>query len=155
MVNLQVKGAVEETILRPILEQAEREYPYECCGMILGPKDAPNRLSRIRACQNAQDKYHQLDPENFPRTAATAYFIDPRELLLIQKELREKGEEIRIIYHSHIDCGAYFSAEDKRVATSEGEPAYPGVRYLVMSVLQGKVADMRLYDWDPVKKDFV
>ena len=123
--------------------------------MILGPKKQKGVLSKLRPCENVQDKYHALDSENFSRTAKTAYFIDPKELLAIQKELRENEEEIRIIYHSHIDAGAYFSEEDTRVALTEGQPAYPGVSYLVVSVLDGKVKESNLFHWGPKQKKFI
>ena len=138
-----------------IFEQAQREYPHECCGMILGPSDRPGLFSRVRPCRNVQNEYHKLDPENFPRTAETAYFIAPEELLKIQKEIRKSGESIRLIYHSHINAGAYFSEEDKRVATSEGEPAYPGVDYLVVSLKEGKVRDCNIFRWDEKRREFI
>ncbi len=146
---------IPEEMMQKIVEQAEREYPYECCGMILGPKNQPGIFSRLHPCRNVQDEYHAKDPENFPRTAKTAYFIDSKDLLAIQREGRLKDEEIRILYHSHIDTGAYFSEEDTRVAAPEGDPAYPGVNYLVVSVVQKKVKDACLFGWDLKKKEFV
>ena len=138
--------AIPKTFLDSIFLQAGREYPRECCGMILGIV-GKNNFSRTRAFKNAQDEYHAKDPENFPRTSSTAYFMDPGELLLLQKELRESEEEIRVIYHSHIDAPAHFSAEDKRMAVCDGSPLYPGVDYLVVSVMQGKVKEVCLYRW--------
>ncbi len=146
---------IPQALLKVVFEQAEREYPRECCGMILGPRQKEDRLTRLRPCRNAYDAFHAQDPDNFPRTAQTAYFIDPKELLAIQKEIRERDEAIYIIYHSHINTDAYFSAEDKQVAISEGEPAYPGVCYLVISVMQGKVQGASLYQWDDHQKDFL
>ncbi len=32
---------------------------------------------------------------------------------------------VDVIYHSHIDAGAYFSATDKQNALMNGEPFYP------------------------------
>jgi len=142
-------------ILKQIFDQARREYPRECCGMILGARKKKGELSRIRPCHNIQDEYHERDPENFPRTAKTAYFIAPQELLKIQKEMREADEEIRIIYHSHINAGAHFSEEDLKIACPEGEPAYPGVDYLVVSVVEREVKESNLFGWDSSKKHFM
>ncbi|MBI3317433.1 MAG: M67 family metallopeptidase [Candidatus Omnitrophica bacterium] len=148
-----MKPALPETWIKSIYTQAEAEYPKECCGMILGPK-GKSGISRLRPCKNRQDDYHARDPENFPRSARAAYFIDPRELLEIQKEIRKTSEEIRIIYHSHVDAGAHFSEEDRRIAISEGEPTYPGVDYLVVSVIKGKATEMNLFLWDREKRDY-
>lgn len=141
--------------LQAIIRKAEREYPSESCGMILGPRKIKGELSTLRPCRNVQDAYHAQDPKNFPRPARIAYFIEPKELLTIQKEARAKDEEIRVIYHSHVDAGAYFSEEDLRVALPEGEPAYPGVDYLVVSVMKGKAAGCNLFRWDGIKREFV
>ena len=134
--------------LKQIILQAEQEYPRECCGLLFGPAQHRHEYSRFWPCRNAQDEYHARDPQSFPRTSRTAYFINPKELLSLQKDARSRQEEIRIIYHSHIDAPPIFSEEDARVAVLEGEPAYPGVAYLILSVRAGKATEMKLYRWD-------
>lgn len=146
--------SIPENFLKSIFQQAEQEYPEECCGLILGNCGREN-FSRIKAVKNAQEKYHTQDPVQFPRSARQAYFMEPKELLLLQKELRGAKEEIRVIYHSHIEAGAYFSEEDKRIALFEGEPVYPGVDYLIVSVMQGKAKEACFYRWSPEKKEFI
>lgn len=139
---------IPQEFLKQISTQAEQEYPGECCGLIFGPVQHQAHYSRFWPCRNVQDEYHARDPQSFPRTSRTAYFINPTELLTLQKDARSRQEEIRIIYHSHIDAPAHFSEEDARVAVLESEPAYPGVDYLILSVWAGKTAEMRLYRWD-------
>lgn len=141
--------------LETIRSQAEKDYPNETCGILIGPKRDKTKITRIFPCQNVQDQYHAQDPVSFPRTARTAYFIDPRELLQIQKEARVEGCEMRVIYHSHTDAGAYFSEEDQRIALSEGAPAYPGVIYLVVSVKNRRAQESRFFLWDDKNKTFV
>lgn len=150
-----IAAKLPASILKSIVAQAEKEYPDECCGMILASKNSPDKLARVRPCRNAQDEYHLKDPENFPRTAKTSYFMEPRELLAVQKEIRGEGLVMRVIYHSHIDAGAYFSEEDKRMALCDGQPAYPGVDYLVLSIARGKMGGMNLFHWDSARKDFI
>ncbi len=138
------KFFLPQSFLQAVFRHAEQEYPKECCGVILGHCGKKD-FSRVKPVQNAQDKYHRQDPLHFPRLAGQAYFMDPKELLLLQKELRVSKEEIRVIYHSHIDAPPYFSEEDKRLAFFQAEPVYPGVDYLVVSVLEGKAKETRLY----------
>ena len=140
--------------LEKIRRQAEQDYPKETCGILIGPRNRQREVSGIYPCRNVQDEYHAKDPVSFPRDSRTAYFIDPRDLLRIQKEAREKGCEIRVIYHSHVEAGAYFSEEDQRTALSEGQPAYPGVSYLVVSVQGGKVGETSLFAWDENQRVF-
>lgn len=147
------------TIPGPMLQQindhAEAVYPEECCGVVFARVEAPDALTRVRRCRNAQDDFHALDPDTFPRTALTAYFIDPKDLLAIEKETRDRGEFVRVIYHSHPDAEAYFSEEDQRRAISHGEPLFPDVQYLVVSVKLKKAQQIRMFAWDAKKRTFL
>jgi len=62
---------------------------------------------------------------------------------------------VAVIYHSHVDTGAYFSPTDKRNALINGEPAYPDAVYVVLSVMDGKVAGTGCFVWDAGARDFV
>ena len=53
-----------------------------------------------------------------------------------------------VIYHSHIDAGAYFSETDRRQAVVGGQPAYPAAVYVVTSVVAGRVEAMAAFRWD-------
>jgi len=142
-------------ILRPderrvIGEQAAAEYPSESCGVIL----SRGNERRIIACRNIQDQLHRRDPERYPRDARTAYYIDPTDLLKIGR-LEGDGWSVAVIYHSHVDAGAYFSETDRRQALVAGEPAYPDAAYVVTSVMSGRVDGIAAFRWDPTQRDFV
>ncbi len=95
--------------------QAVEEYPHESCGVIL-KRSGERRLLR---CRNAQNELHARDPQRYPRDARTAYYIDPKDLLRIG-DLEREGFDVAVIYHSHIDAGAYFSETDRRQAVVGG-----------------------------------
>lgn len=139
---------IPQVYLEKIRRQAEADYPRETCGILIGPKKTKEKVTALYPCRNAQDEYHAQDPVSFARTSRTAYFIDPSDLLRIQREAREKACELRVIYHSHVDTDAYFSEEDQRIALSERGPAYPGVSYLVVSVRNGRAEEAALFDWE-------
>jgi len=137
---------------RRIVAHAEAEYPNECCGAVLIKEGSPE--ARIfHPCRNIQDELHAKEPERYPRTARTAYHIGPDDFRAIDD--RVAGGYRPIIYHSHIDAGAYFSETDKRIALLQGEPLYPNAIYLVVSVMQGKVAEAGAFAWDPPRGDFL
>ena len=138
---------------RRVRAQAEAEYPAECCGVLLVSQSSPSERV-LMPCRNVQDELHAKDPVRHPRDARTAYFIDPKDLLAIGRR-EGQGYGVAVIYHSHIDAGAYFSATDKQNALMNGEPAYPDATYVVMSVMDGKVADARAFAWHPPTRDFV
>lgn len=131
--------------------QAEREYPAECCGMVLVHETSGARL--LMPCRNVQDELHAKDPARHPRDSRTAYYIDPRDLLAVGRREAE-GYRVATIYHSHIDAGAYFSETDRHNALMDGEPLYPEAVYVVVSVRSGRVVDAAAFAWDAVRQDF-
>jgi proteasome lid subunit RPN8/RPN11 len=136
--------------LESVRTQAIEEYPFESCGVILRRGDERKQLR----CRNAQNELHARDPERHPRDARTAYYIDPKDLLRIG-DLERQGFEVAVIYHSHIDAGAYFSETDRRQALVGGEPAYPSAVYVVTSVIRGAVDAVAAFRWDGARRDFV
>lgn len=136
--------------LGAIRDQAIEEYPHESCGVIV-VRGAERR--RVR-CRNAQNDLHARDPARYPRDAQTAYYIDPADLLRIAR-LEGEGFAVAVIYHSHVDADAYFSETDRRQALINGDPAYPGVAYLVTSVVRGRVESVAAFRWDAASRDFL
>lgn len=115
----------------PLFSHAAAAFPKEACGLLL---DGPGGPEAILA-ENLADRYHALDPETWPRTAESAYILDPRLIA----DAERAGKTLVAIVHSHCRVGAYFSAEDVRQATSpfDDGPLYPGVDYLVLDVQEG------------------
>lgn len=146
---------LSEILKNQVRRHAEECYPEECCGLITGFEDNPELAEEVIPCTNIQNKMHAENPVEFPVNASRAYVIDPSELLRGQKKMREKKQALRMIYHSHIDTEAYFSAEDLRLAVFDGEPLYPGIIYLICSVCLGKCTDMRFYRWDSHQKKYL
>jgi len=138
-VNLELTPAA----LANSYAEAQRCYPEEACGLILGPADGP-LCDEARACQNQQNRMHQLDPERFPRDATTAYCLGLKDLRILE-DSAASPRPVKIIYHSHVDRGAYFSDEDRRAALFfDGTPTYP-VDYLVISCHKDGVHGAKLF----------
>jgi proteasome lid subunit RPN8/RPN11 len=111
---------------KPTLEQLRRHgeetYPYECCGVLLGQIKGDSReVISAERCGNTRTD----SPEN-------RYNIDPRELVRIQREGRERGEDIVGFYHSHPDHPARWSQTDL------AEAHWIGCSYVITSVEKGK-----------------
>jgi adenylyltransferase/sulfurtransferase len=140
-------GTIPPALLAEVYAHARAGYPEEVCGLLSGPRgpglDTLDTLDEVRRCENRQNALHTEDPVRFPRDARTAYNLGPADLFFLDKSLR--GERpVRVIYHSHVDVGAYFSAEDKAAATFEGEPLHP-VDYLVIDVRADGVHGAKLF----------
>ena len=133
--------------------QAENEYPSECCGVVLEKDGVPKQRLLFR-CSNVQNEVHAEDPDNYPRTARTAYKMHVQDVFEFNN-LERDGYRVRVIYHSHIDTEAYFSPTDKAEALMNGEPMYPEAIYVVVSVVEGRAAKAAAFAWRPEKRDFV
>ncbi len=139
--------------MEDIRKHALEEYPFECCGIVIGKADSDSEDILFR-CKNIQNALHQKDPATFQRDARTAYYIDPKELMGILKEADRRGMVIKVFYHSHPEHDAYFSEEDERMALFDGEPLYPRARYLVVSVYDRKISKEVFYLWDSENRLF-
>ena len=138
--------------MKQMIRHAEAQHPAECCGLLTAGMGSP--LSRVHPCGNIQDRLHREDPRRYPRDARIAYFIDPQEQFRIISEAEREGGRVSGFYHSHIDCDAYFSDEDKERAMAWDEPAYPHAVYLVISVFGDGVRGYKAFAWDEKRRDF-
>jgi len=136
-----------------MIRHGERAYPNEACGMVIGPKGKKIALG-VFPIKNIQDDLHARDPVRYPRQAKTAYQMDPAEVRIVEKEAEDKGFEIKLFYHSHPDHGVYFSDEDKAMACPWGEPSYPEVGHVVISIEKGLGAAASEFYWNFEAKDF-
>lgn len=138
--------------LAEIYAHAAREYPKECCGIVFGARGA-DVADKVRPCVNIQDELHAEDPKQHPRDARTAYNLGAADLFALHKSLR--GDvPAKIVYHSHVDVGAYFSDTDQAAAQMEGEPAYP-VEYVVVDAQNDGARGAAQFAWDDEVRRYV
>jgi proteasome lid subunit RPN8/RPN11 len=138
--------------LAAMYAHARRDYPNECCGIVFGPKDAAT-ADRALPCANIQNDLHAEDPARHARDARTAYNLGAADLFKLQKSLRG-AEPAKIVYHSHVDVGAYFSDTDQAAAQMDGEPCYP-VEYVVIDVRGDGVGGASQFSWDGAQRRYV
>ena len=125
-------------------QHGEETYPYECCGLLLGhfDGDGSKTVSHAARCGNTRAD----SPHN-------RYNIDPRDYIRIQRESRERGEDIVGFYHSHPDHPAQWSPTDL------AEAHYPGCHsYVITSVEKGTATitnSFELVGSDEADKKFV
>ncbi len=134
-----------------ICEHAGRDYPSECCGILLRAADG---ACEVRPCRNIQDRLHEKMPDQHPRDSRTAYRMDDLEVFRILDGAERSGGALAGFYHSHIDCDAYFSEEDRTAALFGASPAYPGAIYLVVSVHGREVRGRKAFAWEEGRKTF-
>jgi proteasome lid subunit RPN8/RPN11 len=121
---------IKPTDLSLIQRHGERDYPNESCGVLLGQfEDNGRRVTRVVACRNGRAD----SPQN-------RYNIDPRDLVRIQREGRERGDEIVGFYHSHPDHPPEWSETDL------AEAHWFGCSYVITSVENGKAVITRAFE---------
>jgi proteasome lid subunit RPN8/RPN11 len=149
---------ITSAILERVADEARKSYAKdeEACGFLTGPAAEPLYCDEIAPLVNLANRYHEVDPETYPRTGRTYFLIDPLKFAKAVAAGQENGRPVRILYHSHLDVGAYFSETDAAAATMGGDkPSYDGLFYLVTSVRKGEVDDHKLFAWEPAEKKFV
>jgi proteasome lid subunit RPN8/RPN11 len=145
------------SLLERVDEEARAAYARdeESCGLLVGPADAPLVLDDIVPMKNRAGALHAMDPETYPRTGRMYFDIDPLAFDRKVQAAAAEGRPAKVLYHSHLDAGAYFSETDAAVTTMGGnEPAYD-LAFLVTSVKAGVIAEHALFAWDPVTRTFV
>lgn len=71
---------------RQIFASAKQAAPAECCGLIGGDGERATNLYPMR---------------NVAANAQVAYEAAPEDLFAAQRQMRERGEQLLAIYHSH------------------------------------------------------
>lgn len=114
---LIIKPAEYESLRR----HGEETYPHECCGALLGTfRDSSRLVDQIVRCGNTREDRPQ-----------DRYNIDPKELIVIQRQAAQQGLEIVGFYHSHPDHPAQWSQTDL------AEAHWLGCSYVITSVEKG------------------
>ncbi len=107
---------------------AERAYPEECCGAMVGAAEA-----------GVKSVYRAVPFENvFQGDRTKHYEIRPEDLLESDRIARETGQQVVGIYHSHPNGGAYFSDQDLR-------DSWPWYSFVVLSVVEGRFDQARAF----------
>ena len=98
-----------------MIAHARETAPQECCGLIGG-------VSEIKAVTLYRLRNVTLHPES-------AYEAAPEDLFAAQRQMRERGEDLLAIYHSHPRASDPLPSDtDVRLAY------YPSAKYLIIGL---------------------
>ena len=130
--------SVNQEHLAEMRAHGERDYPFECCGLILGRfEDGRKQVLETYPISNAREE----------EAKRNRFLIRPEELMRGEKYAREKALDVIGFYHSHPDDRAVPSQYDL-------EHAWPTYSYIVMAVEQGRAADLRSWEMESDRSRF-
>jgi proteasome lid subunit RPN8/RPN11 len=109
-------------IVNQILHQAQQAGDEEICGLIAGNE---KKFTRCYPVANVAGDKQRL------------FEMDPKGLIDALRAMRDNGEELKAIYHSHPEAPAQPSLADIR------QHEYPDVLYLIVSLATKGVLDLR------------
>ena len=134
-VALSPRAIVAAPVLARMRARALASYPEECCGLLVGERDGDAIVVRREiACPNAAA----------PTERRRRFFIEPGLLVDTLRSLRESGESLVGIYHSHPDAPAVPSATDLTFVE-----LWPETVWLITPVAGGAVGPPRAW-WLPL-----
>ena len=113
--------------LKEIREHGVRDYPYECCGLLLG---------RFRADGKVVTETYPISNAREESAKRNRFLIEPKELMRGEQYARSRDLEVVGFYHSHPDHPAEPSQFDL-------DHAWPNMSYLIISVRQGQPKEAR------------
>jgi len=120
---------LDGVLFKEIVEQALREFPNECCGVVAANGDGrPVKVFPAR---------------NIDASSAT-YRIDPRDLMRISDEIDGEGWSMWGFFHSHTHSEAYPSKTD-RVKAIEAQDWFPDICYLILSLTDREQPELRSF----------
>lgn len=105
-----------------LLQHAQSSPEQEVCGLVFARNGAPTRSMRITNVAGSPDRLFDMDE---------------RELIDAMKTMRERGETLFAIYHSHPQSAPAPSVTDMQRA------GYPEALHLIISMETRGVLQMR------------
>ena len=125
--------------LAAIRAHGEKDYPGECCGLLIGRTEADGRkvVIEILPLQNASPEGARHD-----RT-----LITPRDVMRGETYARTRGLDVIGNYHSHPDWPAEPSQFDL-------DHAWPTWTYIIVSVPKGRATDLFSWEMEPDRSRF-
>ncbi len=129
---------ISETLLHEIRAHGVKDYPYECCGLLLGRYGADGKVvTETYPISNAREESAKRN----------RFLIEPVELMRGERYAREHDLEVIGFYHSHPDSPAVPSQYDL-------EHAWPTYSYIIVKTLSDESTDLFSWEQEPDRSKF-
>jgi proteasome lid subunit RPN8/RPN11 len=130
-------------LIAAIRAHAERDYPSECCGALLGRAgSAPSPASTKWVLALAP-----VENRRESEAASRRFLITADDYRAVERVAREKSLDVLGFYHSHPDQPARPSEYDR-------EHALPSFSYVIVSVRDGRAGELTSWTLDDDRNAF-
>jgi len=130
--------SISTDLLNQIREHGVKDYPYECCGLLLGRFTAEGKTVRQPyPISNAREESAKRN----------RFLIEPEELMRGERFAREHNLDVVGFYHSHPDSPAVPSQYDL-------EHAWPTYSYIIVSTTAERAGDLFSWEQEPDRSRF-
>ena len=129
---------LSEEHIKQIEAHGERTFPYECGGMLIGRfENGEKTVVELLPMENAMAETEQHN----------RVLILPKDVLRAERYARSRKLDVIGYYHSHPDHPAVPSQFDL-------DHALPVWTYIIVSVRDGKAADVRAWEMEHDRSKF-
>jgi proteasome lid subunit RPN8/RPN11 len=129
---------ISESLLDEIRTHGVKDYPYECCGLMLGRFDGDGKVvTETYPISNAREESAKRN----------RFLIEPAELMRGERYARDHDLEVVGFYHSHPDSPAVPSQYDL-------EHAWPTYSYIIVSTRADTATDLFSWEQEPDRSKF-
>lgn len=129
---------ISEKELTAIREHGISDYPYECCGLLLGRFGPDGKtVTETYPISNAREESAKRN----------RFLITPEELMKGERYARDHDLEVVGFYHSHPDSPAVPSQYDL-------EHAWPTYSYIIVSTRADQATDLFSWEQEPDRSRF-
>lgn len=130
--------------LQQLCSYAEKTYPEECCGLLLGTNSQiTKKIVKIWQTENSwqAEDWQEWDRLGSETNKQNRFSIAPQDILAARKWARQSQLDIIGVYHSHCDGEAIPSEFDRAIA-------WPFYSYIIIGVQAGVATDVRCWTLD-------
>lgn len=120
---------IPRALCEEVIAHCRATSSKEACGVLAA--HAGDALGQGRVVQ----VYPMTNVEDSP----IGYALDPKEQFAVEKQMRQRGQRLVGIFHSHTASAAYPSSVDVRLAIS------PDISYVLVSLQDQRQPDIKSY----------
>jgi len=130
--------SISTDLLNQIREHGVKDYPYECCGLLLGRfTEEGKTVKQPYPISNAREESAKRN----------RFLIEPEELMRGERFAREHNLDVVGFYHSHPDSPAVPSQYDL-------DHAWPTYSYIIVSTSAERAGDLFSWEQEPDRSRF-